>query len=216
VPLVAFDLDGTLVDQGRAARAWAEEFVAEHGGPPSEAARIGRALAEPRPKGEVFAELARDWDLPITGDDVWKTYRARMPELVRCTDEDKDGLQALRRSGWAIGIVTNGMVDNQEGKIMATGLSDLVDGWVVSEAVGVRKPDPAIFHALARQLDCPLDGWMVGDSLQLDVAGGAAVGLRTAWVRPPGADPNIGVSPSVIADTAADAIRQILEPSPTV
>ncbi|GAB3929094.1 hypothetical protein GCM10011575_26010 [Microlunatus endophyticus] len=215
MPLVAFDLDGTLVDQGRAARAWAAEFATEWQLPDGASGQIGRALSETRPKGDVFSELARRWELPVSGAEIWAAYRHRMPGLVRCTDEDKDGLRALRESSWTIGIVTNGMADNQEGKIRATGLSDLVDGWVISEAVGVRKPDPAIFHALARQLGCPLDGWMVGDSLHLDVAGGAAVGLRTAWVRPSGAHPGIDVSPSVIAGSAADAIRQILGSSTT-
>jgi HAD superfamily hydrolase (TIGR01549 family) len=67
------------------------------------------------------------------------------------------------------------------GKIRHTGLDALVDGWVVSGEVGVRKPVPAIFGALATRLGCAPDGWMIGDSLELDVVGGKAAGLRTAW-----------------------------------
>ena len=54
--MVAFDLDGTLVDQADAASRWAEEFISSN--------RLGLdvvdvagALTARRPKGEVFAEL---------------------------------------------------------------------------------------------------------------------------------------------------------------
>lgn len=196
------------MDQEAAAHAWAMEFVAEWALPADEVERIGLALTARRPKGEVFAELASVWSVPLSGDQVWDAYRARMPELVRCTAEDLDALSALRSAGWTVGIVTNGMVDNQEGKIRRTGLAERVDGWVISAEVGSRKPDPAIFEALAEKLGCPLDGWMVGDSFELDVCGGAAAGLRTAWITD-SPEPKHRGKPSITALSVADAARQI-------
>ena len=69
---------------------------------------------------------------------------------------------------------------------------------------------PAIFGALATRLDCALEGWMIGDSLELDVAGGAAVGLRTAWLDD-GAYPT-GYQPDLIVGSvaAAAAVAAIL------
>lgn len=209
MPLVALDLDGTLLDQDAAAHAWATEFVTEWALPADEVERIAVALTARRPKGEVFAELARDWSVPLTSDQVWDAYRARMPELVRCTAEDLDALSALRTAGWTVGIVTNGMVDNQEGKIRRTGLAERVDGWVISAEVGSRKPDPAIFEALAAKVGCPLDGWMVGDSFELDIRGGAAAGLRTAWITD-SLEPQHRGKSSITAPSVADAARQIL------
>lgn len=101
------------------------------------------------------------------------------------------------------------MADNQEGKIRRTGLDALVDGWVVSDAVGSRKPRPEIFGALATRLGCALDGWMIGDSLDLDVAGGAAVGLRTAWIDD-GSDPT-GYRPDLVVDSVAAAASHIID-----
>ena len=109
-----------------------------------------------------------------------------------------------------MGIVTNGMVDNQEGKIRRTGLAELVDGWVISSEVGSRKPDAGIFDALARKLHCPLDGWMVGDSYELDVVGGTGVGLRTAWVTDLASPPAAAVTATIVVGSVADAVRQIL------
>ena len=53
-----------------------------------------------------------------------------------------------------MGVVTNGWVDNQIGKLRRAGILALLDGWCVSDEVGIRKPDPAIF-ALARHLTTP-------------------------------------------------------------
>lgn len=179
--MVALDLDGTLVDQEGAAGRWAAEFVDANGlAVPVE--QIAVALKQRRPKGEVFAELISAHGLSLDAMDVWADYRRRMPQLVTCTDADRDALVQLRRAGWRVGIVTNGMVDNQEGKIRALGLDDLVDAWVISDDVGIRKPDPEIFKILAERLRAPLDGWMVGDSIELDVAGGHGVGLQTAFI----------------------------------
>jgi putative hydrolase of the HAD superfamily len=102
--------------------------------------------------------------------------------LLRAPTPTATHFVQLRRAGWRVGIVTNGMVDNQEGKIRALGLDDLVDAWVISDDVGIRKPDPEIFKILAERLRAPLDGWMVGDSIELDVAGGHGVGLQTAFI----------------------------------
>ena len=99
-------------------------------------------------------------------------------------DEVRDGLVALRRAGWRLGIVTNGEADNQLGKIERTGLDRLVDAVAVSGALGVRKPDAEIFRIAVEQAGCALadGGWMVGDNPQADVEGGSSVGLRTVWI----------------------------------
>ncbi|MGO2023674.1 MAG: HAD family hydrolase [Brachybacterium tyrofermentans] len=209
MPLAIFDLDGTLVDQAAAARDWARGFAQAWSLDERDAVVIAAASAQRRPKGEIFSMIVQCFSLPMTPEAAWSDYRAHMPDLVRCSDTDRSALRALRNAGWRLGIVTNGMVDNQEGKIRSTGLADLVDGWVISSEFGERKPEPSIFHELARRLECPLDGWMVGDSLETDVAGGLAVGLETAWITSaPATDPR--PAPTVSAPTVKDAVDKIL------
>lgn len=209
MPLVAFDLDGTLVDQARAAQEWIEEVAAKWGLPSDAVVSISTALAERRPKDELLEHVVSVWSLPLSGRELWAAYRRRLPELVQCSEEDKDALRRLRDAGWLLGIVTNGMIDNQEGKIRNTGLAEIVDGWVISAEVGVRKPNPAIFQALAHRLGCPLDGWMIGDSIEDDVHGGAAVGLRTAWISATGLPATAEARATITAPTVADAAGKI-------
>lgn len=131
--LIALDLDGTLVNQASAARAWAATFADDWRLAPIEVDVVATALAARRPKGEVFRLLVGRLGLPVSAEEVWRDYRSAMPSLVTVTNADRRALVDLRADGWTLGIVTNGMADNQEGKIRHTGLDSLVDGWVVSD-----------------------------------------------------------------------------------
>jgi HAD superfamily hydrolase (TIGR01549 family) len=216
MPLALFDLDDTLVDRGRAFRAWAEEFVGAHG--LEDAALTFLLTADAHHTGPMdgfFANVCQTYDLAATPDRLWKQYRRRMPELASCRPADLAAIGRLRRAGWQVGIVTNGMTDNQLGKIRSTGLDRLVDGWCISDEVGIRKPDPEIFRLAAVRCGGRLgaDGWMIGDNLVFDVAGGHAAGLRTVWLRPtdqagPVSFP--GPTPDVTANSVAEAVEVLL------
>ena len=132
-----------------------------------------------------------------------------------CPAENLDALARLRRAGWRIGIVTNGMTDNQLAKIRNTGPGSVVDGWGNSQLIGVRKPDPEIFRHVARRCHRDPDdgGWMTGDSRTHDVAGGHAAGLRTIWLPPsrrPAARSLTAPAPDHLADSVVHAV-DILE-----
>lgn len=97
-------------------------------------------------RGEFFARVRERYGLANEVDELWAAYRRRMPHLVTCIPDLLGGLAELRASGWRVGIVTNGMADNQLGKIERTGLVDVVDGYACSGAEGARKPDRRLFE----------------------------------------------------------------------
>lgn len=214
--LALFDLDRTLVDSDAAFRVWAREFVVNHG-LHDEALTVLFDIdaSHSGPKDSFFVTVCQTFGLSIPPGQLWEQYRRRMPELASCRGEDIDALRLLRRAGWRIGIVTNGMADNQLGKIRNTGLDRLVDGWCISGDVGVRKPDPEIFRLAAERCGVSSGGggWMIGDDLAADVAGGQAAGLRTIWLRARrGAEswPPAGSVPDVSADSVAAAVGVLL------
>ncbi|RKF23893.1 HAD family hydrolase [Micromonospora globbae] len=215
--LALFDLDDTLVDRSAAFQAWAEEFVVTHG--LGEAALTFLLMADAHHSGPMdsfFTTVCQTFDLARPPEQLWEQYRRRMPGLASCRPEDLDALRRLRRAGWRIGIVTNGMTDNQLGKIRNAGLDRLVDAWCISDEVGIRKPDPEIFRLAADRCgtNCGSGGWMVGDSLVLDVAGGHAAGLRTIWLQPkrrPDSWSFVGPVPDAAVDSVADAVEMLLE-----
>ena len=209
MPLALFDLDGTLIDQAHAAVLWAGEFGVQRALTPEQINWVADALSERRSKELVFHGIVDRLGLDEDSLRIWNDYRRRMPELVTCSGEVMAALSALRTAGWTIGIVTNGEIDNQEGKILRTGLSAAADGWVISAEAGVRKPDPAIFALAAQRLGVPLRGWMIGDGLESDIAGGAAAGLRTVWITDADSDDAAPLA-TITAATVPDAVARIL------
>jgi HAD superfamily hydrolase (TIGR01549 family) len=214
--LALFDLDDTLVDRRAAFNAWAEEFATVHG--LDDAALTFLLMTDAHHSGPMdsfFATVCQTFDLAEPPDQLWEQYRRRMPELASCRAEDLDALRRLRRAGWRIGILTNGMADNQLGKIRNTGLNRLVDAWCISDEVGIRKPDPEIFRLAAERCGSSPNrgGWMIGDNLVLDVAGGHAAGLRTIWLQPkrrPESWSFVGPAPDFTVDSVAEAVEVLL------
>lgn len=215
-PLALFDLDDTLVDRRAAFNAWAEEFAADHGLDDKALTFIVMADAHHRgPMDSFFAMICETFGLVEAPKLLWEQYRRRMPELATCHHEDLDALRQLRQAGWRIGIVTNGMTDNQLGKIRNTGLDDVVDAWAISDEVGIRKPDPDIFRLVAQRCAANPDhgGWMTGDDLILDIAGGRAAGLRTIWRQPqrrPTSWSFTGPAPDFTVDSVAESVEVLL------
>ncbi|MFG1824243.1 HAD family hydrolase [Microbispora bryophytorum] len=183
--LALFDLDNTLVNLDEAFQTWAAEFVDEHG-LDYEAADWLNALDQAGyPHREVFFSKVREhFAVTEPVEELWGRYRKRMPYLVRCRPEVMEGLARLRASGWTMAIVTNGTADNQLGKIQQTKLVEAVDGYALSGIEGIRKPDRRLFDIAAKRCGMTLDagGWVIGDNLIADIAGGRAAGLRTIWI----------------------------------
>jgi HAD superfamily hydrolase (TIGR01509 family) len=105
---------------------------------------------------------------------LWRRPVAGMIELV----------DDLRRAGIAVGVISN-----SEGR-----LAELFDeiGWrgrfacvADSGALGIEKPDPAIFAWTLARLGVTAAATVhVGDSAAADVAGARAAGLRAIWFGP--------------------------------
>jgi putative hydrolase of the HAD superfamily len=87
-------------------------------------------------------------------------------------------LAGLREAGVLIAVVSNW--DCSLADVLAgVGLGGAVDTIVVSAEVGVAKPDPRIFEiALERLRRVAGEALAVGDSLETDVAGAQAAGIR--------------------------------------
>ncbi|WP_344027162.1 HAD family hydrolase [Streptomyces luteireticuli] len=213
-PVALFDLDDTLIPRREIFVKWAAEFSAEHGVPLE---WLLKADPEYSSRRAEFFELAKTtFGVQPPVADLHAQYRQRMPQLVEPDLQVHAMLAGLREAGWQLGVVTNGMVDNQTNKLRQAGLHDLVDTVVISDAVKIRKPDARIFrHAITRLDSQPGPHVaMVGDSLEHDVAGAHIVGLTTVWVShgrtPPRTAPRPQHTVFTVTD-AADLLHEITE-----
>ena len=96
-------------------------------------------------------------------------------------------LEALRERGLRLGIVCD--VGFSGGELLrellaAEGLLEFFDGWGFSDEVGHYKPAPQIFEAALAALRVePKEAVHVGDLRRTDVAGSAALGMKSVRYR---------------------------------
>lgn len=110
-------------------------------------------------------EITRGWELHENFD----LYEDTLPVL-----------EELRRAGLRIGLVSNSSRD-MAAFAAHHGLD--VDAALSSLAHGKTKPDPTIFRAVLEQLGVePEEAAMVGDSLEDDIEGARALGMRAFLV----------------------------------
>jgi len=97
-------------------------------------------------------------------------------------------VQAIKRTGAHLVIVTNNVLREQQLKVERGGLSPFVDVLVTSEEFGATKPDPRIIlHALDRVNAKAEHAVMFGDSLTTDIEGARRAGVRAVWFNRVGA-----------------------------
>ena len=125
--------------------------------------------------------LLREWghgsELAEIGFRVFREHR----NAVTLFDHAARVLDRLGER-YAIGAITNGNAD-----VHHIGIGHHFDFVVTPVEAGAAKPDSAIFeHALGAAGASPENVVHVGDDPVRDVAGAAAMGLRTVWMNPAG------------------------------
>jgi putative hydrolase of the HAD superfamily len=100
-----------------------------------------------------------------------------------------EGLGDLRERGHSLVVVSNWDCSLPDW-LGPTGLLELVDGVVTSADVGAAKPDPTIFRRALELAGVDGAGAVhVGDSLDNDVEGARAAGIRSILIRRDGTGP---------------------------
>jgi putative hydrolase of the HAD superfamily len=84
-------------------------------------------------------------------------------------------------------LISNGFKESQDIKISTTGIGKYFQHVIISELVGVNKPDKAIFqHAIDLAGATKQDSLMIGDSLEADVMGALNFGMDAIFFNPNG------------------------------
>jgi putative hydrolase of the HAD superfamily len=205
---VLLDALGTLVELDdpapRLRAALAERTGADVGLPAAErgfGAEIGYYLAN-QMRGRDLAGLEKLRDdcatamLDALGSEELDhaTVRAAMLEALafRTYPDVEPALRELRRRGLRLVVVSNWDCSLQEWLDRA-GIGELIDGSASSAVVGEAKPAPAVFEAGLRLAGCDAaEAVFVGDTVDNDIVGARAAGLRAVLVQRAG-DPPPGV-----------------------
>ncbi len=196
---IIFDADGTLFDYERAeAGALATTFRQYGLTFDTDVHRLFDEINKPlwvefeqgmlstqRLRVQRFEELAEALEIDVCASDVSDDYLLNLgaqsvllpgaQELVEDLSSDHD-----------LALATNGIAAVQRSRFSASSIRAHFKALVISDEIGVAKPDPGFFAELFSRMEDPDRGevLMVGDSLSSDIAGGVGFGVDTCWFNP--------------------------------
>lgn len=118
-------------------------------------------------------------------------------------------------------MLTNGLSSVQRPRFARTGMANWFVDYVISEEVGVQKPDSEVFRIALERAGVPTDGngadrphdrhadtsppaIMIGDNLNSDMRGALDAGLDACWVNLRGRENTSGVEPTFTVTALAE------------
>lgn len=200
-PYILFDLDDTLFDHTRASRIALAAIHAAHAHDVSfdmfahEHARVlevyhqrflQRELTLDQARAarmiELFATFEKALDEPAALA-IAALYRREHQGNRALVEGAQELLEALQQQT-QLAIVTNNATAEQIEKLHALNIAHFFDTIVISEDVGVTKPDKRIFEIALERLGArPTEVVMVGDSLSADIEGATNAGIASVWLN---------------------------------
>ena len=107
---------------------------------------------------------------------------------------------------YRLAIVTNGLKEVQSKRIRQSVLSPYIETTIISEDIGIVKPDPRIIDYTLKQLHHPSkdDVIIIGDRLSSDIQCGFNAGIDTIWYNP-------SLKPNTLDQNPTYTIHHLLE-----
>ena len=199
--MIFFDIDGTLLDHERAVRAAAAAFQQEHAeafpeSPENFLSRwraVGKKHDDRFVAGEISFQEQRRARLrecfapkrqlaDAEADALFAEYLAHYEASWQLYPDVADCLENLLPEG--IGVISNGDSAQQRRKLEVLGIGSLLAVVVISDDLGVAKPEPGIFAFACREAGrVPSECFYVGDRLQTDAEASSRAGLVGIWLN---------------------------------
>jgi len=192
ITAVLFDLDQTLTDRPASialmARRWMEEFGFLL--PGCSIQQLCECMHAVDGKGyrsreDFMAGLLESlpWTRRPEARGLLEFWQHEFPRCAVARPGASKALKHIASRGFKIGVVTNGSTGSQNGKLDAMGLRPFLSCVVVSETVGIKKPDPRIYQLALDDLKArAVTTAFVGDNPELDILPPRKLGMTAIWL----------------------------------
>jgi len=210
--LILIDADNTLFDYDKAEAFALQSSLNDFGVTKdleqiqNDYRAINKAMWQLLEKGQItkealslerFNALFEKHALTIRAKDFSQTYLRYLGQssfLIK----DAESIIKYLYEHYTVVIVTNGIKQVQYARMENSAIKDYHHGMVVSEDIGVSKPDPAFFEyalSLAKHRD-KKSVLIIGDSLSSDIQGGINFGIDTCWYNYNHSEPELPIVPT--------------------
>jgi putative hydrolase of the HAD superfamily len=191
---VFFDIDDTLYDTSgfaKLARRAALNAMIEAGLPLSieEAYPLLRQIIDETGSNytghfNILTERVLGEEKPLLIALGMITYHNVKFALLRLYPETMPTLIHLKKKGYHLGVISNGVTIKQWEKLIRLGLHHFFDDVVTSQEAGEEKPNPKIFNLALKKMNCKVEkSIMVGDKFREDIYGAINIGMSAILVN---------------------------------
>ena len=142
-------------------------------------------ITQEKLKVERFERLFNKLNIEFDASEFAKSYMKHLADGSFLLDDSIELVETLHNN-YTLSIVTNGLTSVQEKRIRKSVIANYFKDIVISEEIGVSKPNPKIFeHALENISQADKSKvLMIGDSLTSDIQGGINFEIDTCWYNP--------------------------------
>ncbi|MCK5677167.1 MAG: YjjG family noncanonical pyrimidine nucleotidase, partial [Flavobacteriaceae bacterium] len=193
-----FDADGTLFDYDKCeiqalkktlnhcGLAWDPKYLSDY-------REINHAVWKEREENNLdlellkikrFALLFEKHEIKADPADYSEHYLNNLSEEGILLDDVEKVIKALADK-YALSIITNGIAKVQKRRFSKTTIEKYFDELIISEEIGVPKPDAKFFEITFDKIGNPAkeDVLVIGDSLSSDIQGANNYGIDACWVN---------------------------------
>ncbi len=155
---------------------------------------------------QLLAHLGRT---DLSAEAIAVAYEAKLASHPDLLPGAEDFIRAIHGK-MKIALVSNGVSAIQRGRLSRSPLLPLFDAIVISEEVGVAKPDPKLLHVAMDMLGCTdkTQAVMMGDSLTADIQAAVNAGVDSIFFSPKGKESDL---PTYTVRTHEEALRLLTE-----
>jgi putative hydrolase of the HAD superfamily len=209
---VIFDLDGTLLNRNASLIKFIDDQYERY---KSELRLVDKEYYKNRfieldcrgyvRKDRVYKQLLQELKITaLAAEDLMEDYITNFKHSCVPFPNLHDVLDKLQRMEIKLGLISNGKGQFQLDNLIEMGIHDYFDTILISESVGLRKPDPRIFQKGLENLSVSAENSIfVGDHPEADVQAARNAGMIGVWKR----DDYWGYAE---ADFIIDELRELL------
>ncbi len=193
ITAVFFDFDDTLQSRAGAFRLYCSDFLSRYF-PEVTGEEKEKKMDEMeehvdggyKSREEYWPEMIElwGWKNPPELEVLVKDFNENFGKRVVMREGSVEMLKELKKRGYKLGMITNGNSLLQNTKLDSAGIRELFDMSVVSDDIGIWKPDKRIFEYGMDKLGVTKEQSLyVGDHPINDVQGALGAGMKVIWMN---------------------------------
>jgi putative hydrolase of the HAD superfamily len=198
ISTVIFDLDDTLLDRSKTFSLYCEYLIENFLKSKvslNEKENVLLALKTMvrngyKSRNSFHKKIIDTWDLEYTDEELEQNWFEKYDKFSVSVYKLMDTLEYLNTK-YKLAIITNGLSYMQNKKIDELGIRKYFKEIIISEDIGIRKPEKEIFLLCCNRLNIkPLEAVYIGDNYEIDIIGANNAGLNSIWINKDKRDSN--------------------------